>query len=896
VRRLGGPSDTPDEAGQGLLDVIETTGALSQNVASAHAAAPLADIVRAARAGDERAFADLVSRFQDIAVAYATSLLGDYHLAEDAAQNAFADAYRLLASLREPAAFGGWLRTIVFKHCDRERRARQLPLAGLDAALAVASSDPSPLDALVSAEHSAALRDAIAGLTEAEQQVVLLYYMGGHTQTEIANFLGTTPNAVKTRLYSARRRLRAHMSDIERRLGAARPSEDDEFAERVRRMIQPDELKKKEPWLWSPGMGTDVWEMFIACSVGDLEKVKKLLARDPSLLRCHFEYRTPLSFAVRENQLAVAELLLDMGAAKVFLGDPLEMARDRDYAEMTALLESKAASLHGMSTRGEPVAAATREYDLARVRALLDADPDLVSAADHSSNQPIHWATMTRQLDVIDELLKRGADIDAKRLDGARPIHLTNGDYGYRGWRDVPDHVTTKPRQVYDHLVARGANVDIWMACVTGDLARARALLDQNPRLVNRPNDYNSYYAGCGTPLKNAAMAGHIDIVRLLLNRGADPNLPEEGIAPQGHALYSAVYHKHYEIAKLLLEHHAYPNPVVESSADAVWIAIRNGDLRTLELLASHGAVMDIPLGLEGDVTYDDIVRSGVGRPLKILAFYGDLAEAERVLAADPSLADEPEALRNAATSGHEAIVRLLLRYQPKLAQRVTISRPRAMAELLFAHGMDANRPNWLRSTPLHHFAKDGDIESAGLFLDHGADLHARDEEGRSTPLAWAARAGQRRMVEFLLRRGAPLQLPDDPPWATPLAWAKKRGHQEIVDVLAEAERRGAPPALREDVLDARAHDLVEVFERSDEQALGRLVEHFRIKREMTWDRRPLAERVDRLRQFVRKRLSQDAPADQKVVEHLDLPDARQFIARMEGFQSWEELLEAAKG
>ena len=46
---------------------------------------------------------------------------------------------------------------------------------------------------------------------------------------------------------------------------------------------------------------------------------------------------------------------------------------------------------------------------------------------------------MTRQIPMIDELLARGADINARRADGARPIQLTNGDYHYRGWRDVPD-------------------------------------------------------------------------------------------------------------------------------------------------------------------------------------------------------------------------------------------------------------------------------------------------------------------------------------------------------------------------------------------------------------------------------------------------------------------------
>ena len=64
------------------------------------------------------------------------------------------------------------------------------------------------------------------------------------------------------------------------------------------------------------------------------------------------------------------------------------------------------------------------------------------------------------------------------------------------------------------------------------------------------------------------------------------------------------------------------------------------------------------------------------------------------------------------------------------------------------------------------------------FFIDHGADLHARDEELHSTPLEYAARQGKQRMV--LLRRGAKPHLPDDPPWATPLAWATRRGHDAI--------------------------------------------------------------------------------------------------------------------
>jgi ankyrin repeat protein len=552
-------------------------------------------------------------------------------------------------------------------------------------------------------------------------------------------------------------------------------------------MIQPDALTQDTPWLWSPGRGSDVWAMFLACEAGDLEAVERLVDEDPSLIRSHYEYRTPLSFAVRNNRLEVAEFLVDRGALGVSLGDRLEMARDRGFTEMERLLERKLAARYGASTRGEEIAAAIRGYQPDRVRALLDAAPDLLHAGDRSSNQPIHWATMTRQLPLIDELAARGADLDARRGDGARPIHLVNGDYDYRGWRDVPAHVTTTPAEVYRHLVALGATVDVWMAAATGDLPRVRELLDADRSLVNRINDYSSYYIGCGSPLKNAAGAGHLELVSFLLERGADPNLPEEHIAPRGHALYSAVYNGHYDIARLLLERGADPDAPVESSADAVWIAIGAGDLRMIELLASHAATWTIPNDPKPPLTYQSIVATGLRRSMEVLAYFGDVLTATELLGADPSLANDPAALEKAAGRGHQEFVRLLLSYQPDLATRVTVSRPREVAEFLFSRGMDPNRPNWVRRTPLHHFAGSGDLEGAALFLDHGADIHARDDEDRSTPLAVAARQGKLEMVKFLLARGANPNLPEDPPWATPLAWATRRGHQEIIGLLHRA-------------------------------------------------------------------------------------------------------------
>ncbi|MFN0087032.1 MAG: ankyrin repeat domain-containing protein [Blastocatellia bacterium] len=552
-------------------------------------------------------------------------------------------------------------------------------------------------------------------------------------------------------------------------------------------MIQPKALKKNEPLVWAAGIGVDVWAMFCACVAGDLDAVKRLVSKDPSLVRSHHAYRTPIYFAVRENRIEVASFLLDYGADPLSLAvneSLLDIARDRGYAELEKLLEANFAGKQGASPKGEAVAEAIRERDMEKVRGLLDASPELLHAGDGRSNQPIHWAVMTRQLDMIDELLARGVDINAARFDGARPIHLTNGDYTFRGWRDVPADWPTTPAETLAHLRSRGAYCDICTACHIGDLERVRELLDQDPSLGNRVSEYVTYYLGSGAPLKNAAARGHIEIVKLLLEHGADPNLPEEGIAPRGHALYSAAANGHYEIAELLLAHGAYPNPEVESSADALSRAISNSDERMIDLLCSYGAA----------------------RAVHLLAYYGDVRTAAAVFAANPSMADDPDALANAAGEGQEAFVRLMLRYQPDLPGRVNFpdwsvgAKTRELNELLFEHGMNPSQPNWLGVTPLHQFARKGDVEKAELFIDHGADLHARDEDICSTPLGWAAKYGQIGMVELLLRRGATPSLPDDPPWAAPVAWATRRGHTAIVELLEQYEREGGlPPAGAEE-------------------------------------------------------------------------------------------------
>jgi RNA polymerase sigma-70 factor (ECF subfamily) len=93
--------------------------AIEQLVAAATA-------VRAAEAEKKRAFGTIVQRYQDVAFACAYAVLGDFHAAEDAAQEAFIVAWRCLDQLRDARAFPGWLKRIVLTQCSRMTRGRRL--------------------------------------------------------------------------------------------------------------------------------------------------------------------------------------------------------------------------------------------------------------------------------------------------------------------------------------------------------------------------------------------------------------------------------------------------------------------------------------------------------------------------------------------------------------------------------------------------------------------------------------------------------------------------------------------------------------------------------------------------------------------------------------------------
>ncbi len=172
----------------------------------------LADLVAVARSrhlpGREAAYAEIVRRFRANAQAFAFHLLRDTNLAQDVTQEAFMDAYLGLDQLRDPAAFPGWFRRIVFKHADRIRRRTRLFFENVGNAEAQADSGATPEAWVAARENIARVRAALPGLPEHERVVVVLFYFAHRSHSEIGERLMLPVSTVKKRLHDARQRLR----------------------------------------------------------------------------------------------------------------------------------------------------------------------------------------------------------------------------------------------------------------------------------------------------------------------------------------------------------------------------------------------------------------------------------------------------------------------------------------------------------------------------------------------------------------------------------------------------------------------------------------------------------------------------------------------------------------
>jgi RNA polymerase sigma-70 factor, ECF subfamily len=157
-----------------------------------------AELVEAACAGDIVSFRSLYERYYGMAVGIARSRLADRHLAEDAAQEAFATVCRRLCSLRDSERFPEWLGTICRRTASRMARSQTNGAPIKSEPISPVSDDDSRREQV---------NKALEQLSKSEREIIHLHYFSGLSHEEIARVLGISPQAVHGRMQRARRKL-----------------------------------------------------------------------------------------------------------------------------------------------------------------------------------------------------------------------------------------------------------------------------------------------------------------------------------------------------------------------------------------------------------------------------------------------------------------------------------------------------------------------------------------------------------------------------------------------------------------------------------------------------------------------------------------------------------------
>jgi ankyrin repeat protein len=547
--------------------------------------------------------------------------------------------------------------------------------------------------------------------------------------------------------------------------------------------------------------GANVARLAEAVQAGDVGQARGLLHARLELATMDMagdDEHQALHYAVFRRDPAMVRLLMAAGADArkgIFphrdATTAFALARDRGYRDIVAVIEEEeqhrreAMSCPNatVSPVQEQINRAIRSGDNGEAIRLLEADESLIRACDRDGATPLHAAAEETNEEMVAWLLSKRANPRKQDLKGLTPLDRAamaadpRGVPHNRGARDFP--------AVARLLLYHGAEVTIRAAVALADTGRIRELVLADPGALRREIRWQT-----GGLLTLAVKHGHIDIVRLLLDLGADVDERttldelEEPTESWGSPLWFASLAGRRDIAELLLDRGADPNANVYASGWPIDHAYRHGDARMKQLLLARGAKP---------------------QPWTI-TLANDTSEARRMLAADATEELARELAWSAACNGRPAIVEMALprlnwaandqRWHWILIQPIRSVGDRSddedfitcMAALL-KHGIDPNVPR-RGETALHFAAARANpteaqrVRFAAMLLDHGARLDVRDDLLRSTPLGWACRWGRTELARLLIARGAPADEPDAEAWATPLAWAARMGHAEIAGLL----------------------------------------------------------------------------------------------------------------
>jgi ankyrin repeat protein len=238
-------------------------------------------------------------------------------------------------------------------------------------------------------------------------------------------------------------------------------------------------------------------------------------------------------------------------------------------------------------------------------------------------------------------------------------------------------------------------------------------------------------------PLHQAPyVSNNMEMVKLLLARGADIN------AGSWPALTVSIWEERKDIFDLLIQRGADANIADKDGHTPLYWAVNKDDLDYLKILIAHGAKVDAKLW-GGQTALMPEAMAGYTEAVRLLLEAGADVNAKDDRG-QTTLHRMLDVRRNSGTSG----------YRQSKDTKDTV-------ELLLAKGADVNLKDKAGRTPLHLAAESADRDVVKLLLDKGAKVNAKDDESGFTPLHYAARFGNKNASELLIARGAAINAKD---------------------------------------------------------------------------------------------------------------------------------------
>ena len=382
---------------------------------------------------------------------------------------------------------------------------------------------------------------------------------------------------------------------------------------------------------------------------------------------------------------------------------------------------------------------AVRDGDMAMVRSLLDNNAD-VNAARNDGTTALAWAVYNNDEAMVELLLRSGrdgADANAANDNGVSPLHLA---------------CTNQSAAIISRLLRAGAdpNVAKWtgesplMTCANTRAVKAVADLLTHGADINATENNKDQ-----TPLMWAAAEGHADVIKLLIDRGANVNARSKTVLEPAPFLIptESTMGQNFPTTTRFRKFTGNFTPLL--------FAVQSGDIDSARHLLEAGADINETNGEDGSVV---VIATASG--------HEDMALYLLEQGADPNIANAwgLGALHYTVQKGilnmsnwlptetddhgwvHEPMHKLMKALLAKGADpdaRITYTLPYLDDPLLRAHD-NQSQIDIVGSTPLLLAAASGDTESIRIMVNHGADIHTKTIGG-ATLFMLAAGGGAER-------------------------------------------------------------------------------------------------------------------------------------------------------